>query len=191
MRRCHFVIVGLLVSVLAIVILPAIPDAQAGLKVIDQRDQQDMTEEELARVLRPVKHFERDPDQRKQLERDPDQASGFAVALKVFFETDSATILPAYLPELDKLGRVLVRPEYAAQRLLIAGYTDNVGSDHYNLLLSERRAASIKDYLERHFSIAPARLIAKGYGKQHPLAKNSTPAGREKNRRIEVASLGH
>jgi len=67
----------------------------------------------------------------------------------------------------------------------IAAYTDSNGSDAYNLALSDRRAASVRDYLVSH-GINASRLTSKGYGKMHPVATNATKEGRAKNRRVAL-----
>ncbi|HUF44092.1 MAG TPA: OmpA family protein, partial [Aestuariivirgaceae bacterium] len=75
----------------------------------------------------------------------------------------------------------------------IAGYTDAKGSDSYNLKLSERRAASVKDWLVANASIRGGNLSTVGYGEANPVAPNSyldgsdNPDGRQKNRRVEIA----
>jgi OOP family OmpA-OmpF porin len=74
--------------------------------------------------------------------------------------------------------------QYPATSALIEGHTDNVGGDQYNLQLSQQRADSVRQYLIDNFSIAPDRLSAKGFGESRPIASNSTPADREKNRRV-------
>jgi len=113
-----------------------------------------------------------------------------AVALNVFFEFNSATVLKQYYTDMDKLGQMLTQPQYSTYRVRIEGHTDNVGSDPYNQRLSERRAESIKSYLVQHFAIAPERLMAKGYGKARPRATNNTQEGRDQNRRVEVVNPG-
>jgi OOP family OmpA-OmpF porin len=112
------------------------------------------------------------------------------VALNVFFEFNSATVLKQYYADMDKLGQVLTQPQYSTYRARIEGHTDNVGSDAYNQRLSERRAESIKSYLVQHFAIAPERLMAKGYGKARARATNDTQEGRDQNRRVEVVNPG-
>ena len=107
-----------------------------------------------------------------------------AVALNVYFVTNSDRIAPKYYPDLDKLGAALTRLPSTVE---IAGYTDSLGSDQVNQVLSERRARSVKQYLEQHFTLPAERLIAKGYGKSRPRASNETESGRRQNRRIEVA----
>ncbi len=107
-----------------------------------------------------------------------------AVALNVYFATNSDRIAPKYYADLNKLGEALTRVPSTVE---IAGYTDSLGSDQLNQALSERRALSVKHYLEQHFSLPAERLIAKGYGKSRPRATNDTESGRRQNRRIEVA----
>jgi outer membrane protein OmpA-like peptidoglycan-associated protein len=109
-----------------------------------------------------------------------------AIAVNVYFGTNSDRIAPKYYADLNKLGEALTQLQASVE---IAGYTDNVGSDQANQLLSQRRAISVKQYLEQHFSFPTERLIAKGYGKSRPRARNDTESGRRQNRRIEVALL--
>ena len=100
------------------------------------------------------------------------------------FATNSDRIAPKYYTDLNKLGEALTRVPSTVE---IAGYTDSIGSDQLNQVLSERRARSVKQYLEQHFSLPAERLIAKGYGESRPRAPNETESGRRQNRRIEVA----
>jgi outer membrane protein OmpA-like peptidoglycan-associated protein len=109
-----------------------------------------------------------------------------AVALNVYFATNSDRISPKFYAELNKLGEALTQ---LPSTIEIAGYTDSIGSDQANQVLSERRAMSVKQYLEQHFSLPTERLTAKGYGKSRPRATNDTESGRRQNRRIEVALL--
>lgn len=109
-----------------------------------------------------------------------------AVALSVYFATNSARVSPKYYNELNKLGQALTQLQVPLE---ISGHTDNVGSDQANNLLSERRAMSVKQYLEQRFSLPAERLVAKGYGESQPRATNDTESGRRQNRRIEVGLL--
>ncbi len=70
----------------------------------------------------------------------------------------------------------------------ISGFTDNVGKDEYNLKLSQQRAESVKNWLVDN-GISPDRVVAKGYGKQNPIADNTTSEGRQMNRRTEFKVL--
>ncbi|CAA0094377.1 Outer membrane porin F [Zhongshania aliphaticivorans] len=100
----------------------------------------------------------------------------------VTFETNSAQLtsfgkntLASAVSFLDSQSNINIE---------IAGHTDNVGSDAYNLNLSQQRAASVKQYLVSS-GIESYRLIAKGYGESAPIASNNTPTGRATNRRVE------
>ena len=99
------------------------------------------------------------------------------------FDTNSSDIKPGFDPTMDKLADVIVR--YGKTTLTIAGHTDNVGTAEYNQKLSERRALSVAQYLEaRH--VNPVRLSTVGKGESVPLESNSTEAGRQANRRVEI-----
>jgi len=104
--------------------------------------------------------------------------------VEVHFDTDKADIKPKYTEDLNKLGEFL--KDFPNSKGEISGHTDNVGSDKYNLKLSQRRADSVKSFIEKNFSIAPERISTKGYGESKPVASNKSKAGRAKNRRIEA-----
>ncbi len=90
--------------------------------------------------------------------------------------------LAALGPEVKNAGQHPVQ---------INGYTDSIGSEKYNQLLSEQRARSVRDWLAAHHYLAAGTPI-KGFGKQNPVAPNTNPdgsdnpTGRGKNRRVEV-----
>jgi outer membrane protein OmpA-like peptidoglycan-associated protein len=113
-----------------------------------------------------------------------------SVALNVFFEFNSDKIVSTYYGDLDKLGKVLTAPQYSTYRVQVEGHTDSIGSDSYNQRLSQKRAESVKRYLNQHFSIPSDRLVVRGFGKSKPIASNDTSEGRDKNRRVEVVNLG-
>ena len=70
----------------------------------------------------------------------------------------------------------------------IGGNTDSVGDEDANMKLSQARADSVRAYLIKN-GVAELRVKAKGYGEAIPVAKNDTPEGRQRNRRIEVKIL--
>jgi outer membrane protein OmpA-like peptidoglycan-associated protein len=76
--------------------------------------------------------------------------------------------------------------KYDDTNLLIEGHTDNTGEDAYNQKLSESRAAAVENFLETQ-GVAASRITTKGYGESQPLDSNDTEAGKQKNRRVEVA----
>ncbi|HNV49249.1 MAG TPA: OmpA family protein, partial [Spirochaetota bacterium] len=69
-------------------------------------------------------------------------------------------------------------------RLEVRGHTDSVGDPRYNKRLSERRADAVIEYMVKN-GISPERLSAVGMGSEKPIASNTTPEGRRKNRRTE------
>lgn len=104
----------------------------------------------------------------------------------VHFDFDKATLKPAGKVKLDEaVKQMKADPK---MNVTINGYTDSIGSDAYNLKLSQRRATSAADYLASQ-GIQRSRLTTKGYGKSNPVASNATAEGRAKNRRVEVDVL--
>lgn len=110
-----------------------------------------------------------------------------AMAL-ILFDYDSAAIKAESLPLLQLYGNVL-QEELKDTVLVIAGHTDNIGSDEYNLTLSQKRAEAIKHFLVTEFEIAERRLFVKFYGKSKPVADNETDEGRAQNRRVEFIRI--
>ncbi len=108
------------------------------------------------------------------------------VLKNIFFAFDKSDLLPESYPELNKLVELMKK--YPAMTIEIAGHTDFMGSDEYNLKLSHDRAGSVVRYLVSQ-GIQPGRLSSKGYGKTKPIADNSTDAGRQLNRRVEFKVL--
>jgi OOP family OmpA-OmpF porin len=103
--------------------------------------------------------------------------------LNINFRIDSAEILPDYDLDIAKVADFMKKnPDTVA---LIEGHTDNVGTEEYNLALSQRRADSVVNCLTEKYGIERSRLSAKGFGMSRPVADNSSEEGRQKNRRIE------
>lgn len=102
----------------------------------------------------------------------------------VNFDFNSSNLTATAKNNIDKLADVLVKnPD---TNINVYGYTDNKGSDEYNLTLSEKRANAVINYLVSK-GIAKSRLYAMGMGEKDPIADNETDAGRAKNRRVEFA----
>ncbi len=114
----------------------------------------------------------------KQTER------GLLVTLgDVLFAFNKADLTPQAGPRLDKLAAFL--KQFPQRKLLVEGYTDAVGSDAYNMELSERRAEAIREALIAR-GVDTTRVVTKGYGKAYPVADNGSADGRAMNRRVEV-----
>lgn len=109
---------------------------------------------------------------------------GRARVYGINFDTDSDVIKDESQPTLDKIAAVLkAKPEW---KLTIEGHTDSTSTAEHNQQLSERRAASVKNYLQAA-GIDPARLKTAGFGATKPVASNDTELGRAQNRRVELA----
>jgi len=106
----------------------------------------------------------------------------------IHFDFGSAKIRTESHKLLDEFGKAL-KGGLADARFVIAGHTDNYGSESYNMDLSKRRAASVKAYLESRHDIRPDRLRIKGYGETSPIASNDTSEDRQLNRRVEFIRL--
>jgi outer membrane protein OmpA-like peptidoglycan-associated protein len=107
---------------------------------------------------------------------------------KVQFQTGSAQITRTSDPLLDQIAEGLnANPQVT--RVRIEGHTDNVGDPRLNQTLSEARAASVKAALEKR-GVDSGRLETRGLGETHPIAPNSSPGGRQKNRRVEFVIVG-
>jgi outer membrane protein OmpA-like peptidoglycan-associated protein len=104
----------------------------------------------------------------------------------VTFATDSSDLSPAFFDVLNSVGKVL--DEFDQTVVEVAGHTDSTGSDAYNQGLSERRAASVGNYLRGRGVIAD-RLITVGMGESRPVADNATAMGRQANRRVEITMV--
>lgn len=114
------------------------------------------------------------------------EARGLVVNLSdVLFDTGQATLKPGAREKLSKLAGILLAYP-GAYRMEVNGFTDSVGSDEFNLRLSQQRAMSVQSYLTGQ-GIGADRIVAvKGYGKTLPVSTNDTPEGRQMNRRVEI-----
>jgi outer membrane protein OmpA-like peptidoglycan-associated protein len=101
----------------------------------------------------------------------------------VTFAFDSAALNPQFNSVLDKVAQTLT--EFDQTVIQIAGHTDSTGTHAYNMKLSEQRAASVKSYLAGR-GVPAQRMQTVGAGPDHPIADNSTEAGRAENRRVEI-----
>lgn len=100
----------------------------------------------------------------------------------VYFAFNKWDLLPESFDELNTVVKFLT--DNPKVEIEVSGHTDNIGSESYNLELSDKRAASVKNYLVSK-GIDAKRITSKGYGKSKPIAENTTELGREQNRRVE------
>lgn len=101
----------------------------------------------------------------------------------ITFATDQASIQPQFRETLDKVAATLAG--YNQTYIDVYGHTDSDGSDSYNQGLSERRAASVADYLTMR-GVQSARIATRGFGESQPIASNGTADGKAANRRVEI-----
>ncbi|OGQ04091.1 MAG: hypothetical protein A2W61_06545 [Deltaproteobacteria bacterium RIFCSPLOWO2_01_44_7] len=105
------------------------------------------------------------------------------ITQKIHFEFNRWNIRPISFPILDDVVEVLKRNPQI-KKVRIEGHTDWIGSDAYNIRLSDRRAESVRTYLIQK-GVESDRLISEGFGESRPVADNNTTEGRAKNRRTE------
>jgi outer membrane protein OmpA-like peptidoglycan-associated protein len=101
----------------------------------------------------------------------------------ITFGFDEAALRAEFHKVLDSVALVL--NEYNKTIIEAAGHTDSTGAASYNQGLSERRANAVAQYLTGR-GVDSRRIVARGYGQNHPIASNDTPQGRQQNRRVEL-----
>ena len=105
----------------------------------------------------------------------------------VLFDTGKADLNPGAARNLDQL--VVFLTDHPERHVEIDGYTDNVGTDSFNLDLSQRRADTVRSVLVNR-GIDPTRIVTRGYGKDFGVASNVDSGGRQLNRRVEIVIGG-
>jgi len=119
----------------------------------------------------------------KRINLSPVKVGEKMLLANVFYEIDRWELKKESMSELDNLTDLLLyNKDFIVE---IGGYTDSTGTDEHNLVLSEKRALSVVDYLISK-GISAERLKYKGYGNNFPIGDNVTPEGRRMNRRTEV-----
>jgi outer membrane protein OmpA-like peptidoglycan-associated protein len=101
----------------------------------------------------------------------------------VLFDTGQSTLKPGAMSAINRLATFL--SQNSNTKVLIEGHTDSVGSDDYNIGLSERRARAVATELESR-GVPDSQIQTLGRGKDMPVATNGTPEGRQQNRRVEI-----
>jgi outer membrane protein OmpA-like peptidoglycan-associated protein len=111
--------------------------------------------------------------------------NGRAKVYDLYFDFRSDELRPESNKVLKEIAEVM--RAYPDWKLSVEGNTDNVGGDAYNLDLSKRRAAAVKEALVTQYGVATDRLSTTGFGSSHPIDTNDTIEGRSRNRRVELA----
>jgi len=108
----------------------------------------------------------------------------------VLFDFDKYSLRAAAADSLREVGEVT--KSYGKSPVLIEGHTDGKGTHPYNIKLSENRAASVKKWLVENAGVSGSLITTRGWGETKPVAPNTNPdgsdnpAGRQKNRRVEI-----
>jgi outer membrane protein OmpA-like peptidoglycan-associated protein len=117
-----------------------------------------------------------------------ESARGLIVNISdVLFDFNKYTLKPGAREKMAKVAGILLA--YPGLKIQVEGHTDSVGSDEYNLKLSQQRAGSVRDYLVAQ-AVPAASVTAIGLGKADPVASNDNAAGRQQNRRVELVVSG-
>lgn len=118
-----------------------------------------------------------------EVSRTADNQLKLNVPSDISFDVNQAVIKPQLRSVLDNFASGLNQDQ--TLRVRVVGHTDNTGSDAINDPLSERRAASVRNYLEDR-GVAGSRIEIAGRGSHEPVADNATESGRARNRRVEI-----
>jgi outer membrane protein OmpA-like peptidoglycan-associated protein len=110
-----------------------------------------------------------------------------SIDLEINFDFNSAAIGPDAMPQVTTLGEALASPDLKGSTFVLAGHTDAKGSEGYNQGLSERRAESVKRFLQEKYGIEASYLVTVGYGKTQ--LKNQTDPFSGENRRVQVVNV--
>jgi outer membrane protein OmpA-like peptidoglycan-associated protein len=105
----------------------------------------------------------------------------------VLFDTGKYTLKPTTQISLAKVAGIL--EAYPGLKVQVEGYTDSVGTDELNQKLSDNRAAAVKDFLVSQ-GVQPGSISSQGFGKNDPVADNTTASGRAQNRRVNMVVSG-
>lgn len=158
-------------------------DAERSRRAADEAKQQAAAAEQEKRELR-----KRLLDQFNAVLETTDTDRGLVVNIgDVLFDTGKYTLRQEAREKLARFAGIVLN--YPALRLAMEGHTDSTGSDELNQRLSEQRAGAVSEFLATQ-GIAADRMTTKGYGPTMPVAENTTAAGRQKNRRVEIVVSG-
>lgn len=123
-----------------------------------------------------------------EVQRTAENTLNITMPSSVTFAFDSANLTPQAQSALDSVSKVL--NQYPDSTINVTGHTDDVGSDSYNQVLSDRRAASVASYLAQH-GVNFSRLTQQGMGEKMPKLPNVDEVNRAQNRRVELAIIAN
>ena len=104
----------------------------------------------------------------------------------ITFAFDRYDIQPQFQTTLNEVAQTL--SAYPSTYIDVYGHTDSIGTDAYNMTMSQNRAQSVANYLSSR-NVAAARIATQGFGESQPIASNETEQGRAANRRVEIRNV--
>ena len=107
-----------------------------------------------------------------------------SMLVNIEFDAGKAAVDDRFQEDIEMLAKFL--KDYPSEKVVIEGYTDNIGDENFNQKLSEKRAQNVRQALIDKFGIDGSRITAIGYGEENPLVSNDTEEGRQQNRRVEA-----
>jgi outer membrane protein OmpA-like peptidoglycan-associated protein len=114
---------------------------------------------------------------------------GPILRIQIQFGTSSSTIPETAKERLKTVGMALQHESLIKSKFEVAGHTDNIGNSESNMILSKKRAESVKQYLVQHYNIPTNRLVVAYYGQTMPAAPNTSKENQAINRRVEFKRL--
>ncbi|MBT9394089.1 OmpA family protein [Hymenobacter sp. NST-14] len=120
--------------------------------------------------------------------REGERINLYGLDEEVLFDTDKAVIKPSATRALSEISASIAR-RYRGKQVRVLGFADSRGDKAYNMQLSKERAAAVKDWLTKNGMMTADQVSLEPMGEKAPVATNATPAGRQQNRRVEIAVL--
>ncbi len=141
-----------------------------------------LLEEEISERLARIKQIA--AESQGKIEVEPQEENRILVTMRINFDFDKAVIRPEEYATMSRVGEIL--NTYPEARAHISGHTDSIGTDQYNIHLSQRRINSVMSFLTSKENVSADRFFMPvGYGELRPVADNGTSDGRFRNRRVE------
>ena len=120
--------------------------------------------------------------------REGERLNLYGLNEEVLFDTDKAVIKPSATRALSEISASIAR-RYRGKQVRVLGFADSRGDKDYNMQLSKERAAAVKDWLVKNGMMTADQVSLEPMGEKAPAATNATAAGRQQNRRVEIAVL--
>ncbi len=158
----------------------AAQEAEQRTREMEERSRK--LEEEIARRLAHIQKIA--SESQGKIEVEPQSREKILVSMRINFDFDKANIRPEEFETMHKVSEIL--NTYPEAKVQLSGHTDYIGTEEYNIRLSQRRIDSVMVFLISKEKISREKFyMPVGYGESRPIASNETAAGRFRNRRVE------